>query len=155
MITTVAPAHLEAFARIEGIAREKAAIFDGLEPGGVAVLPADLPVSARSCWPRPARPQARHGHLRRRAAADWLTSGAGRRCGTVVRAARHGQACAVQGAVPRPPFCLNGLAVLAVAEALGLDPAIAAADLGRWQPPAGRGTRERIVLDPVEETGLT
>ncbi len=37
MITTVAPAHLEAFDNIDGIAREKAAIFDGLEPGGVAI----------------------------------------------------------------------------------------------------------------------
>ncbi len=42
MITTVAPAHLEAFENIEGIAQEKAAIIDGLEPGGTAILPADL-----------------------------------------------------------------------------------------------------------------
>ena len=42
MITTVAAAHLEAFENIEGIAHEKAAIFDGLEPGGVAVINADL-----------------------------------------------------------------------------------------------------------------
>jgi UDP-N-acetylmuramoyl-tripeptide--D-alanyl-D-alanine ligase len=39
-----------------------------------------------------------------------------------------------------------------VAEALGADPMIAAHDLGRWMPPAGRGQRERIVLDRVEET---
>ncbi|MGB8812140.1 MAG: cyanophycin synthetase, partial [Paracoccaceae bacterium] len=40
---------------------------------------------------------------------------------------------------------------LAVAHALGLDPTIAAHDLGRWTPPAGRGTRERITLDAVED----
>ena len=45
MITTVAPAHLFSFDGIEGIAREKAAILDGLLPGGTAVLPADLDVS--------------------------------------------------------------------------------------------------------------
>ncbi|HAR52981.1 MAG TPA: UDP-N-acetylmuramoyl-tripeptide--D-alanyl-D-alanine ligase, partial [Roseovarius nubinhibens] len=42
MVTTVAAAHLEAFENIEGIAREKAAIFEGLEPGGIAVVNADL-----------------------------------------------------------------------------------------------------------------
>ena len=40
------------------------------------------------------------------------------------------------------------------ADALGLDPVIAATDLGRWQPPAGRGTRERIVLDVVDDIGF-
>jgi UDP-N-acetylmuramoyl-tripeptide--D-alanyl-D-alanine ligase len=37
IVTTVAPAHLEAFGSLEGIATEKAAIFEGLEPGGVAI----------------------------------------------------------------------------------------------------------------------
>jgi UDP-N-acetylmuramoyl-tripeptide--D-alanyl-D-alanine ligase len=41
MITTVAPAHLEAFGSLEGIAAAKAEIFTGLEPGGAAVLNAD------------------------------------------------------------------------------------------------------------------
>jgi UDP-N-acetylmuramoyl-tripeptide--D-alanyl-D-alanine ligase len=41
--------------------------------------------------------------------------------------------------------------VLAAADALGLDPAIAAADIGRWHPPSGRGGRERIVLDIVDD----
>lgn len=51
MITTVAPAHLAAFASVEEIAREKAAIFEGLRADGVAVLPADLDVT-------PSRPSA-------------------------------------------------------------------------------------------------
>ena len=43
-ITTVAQAHIENFADGEaGVARAKAEIFDGLEPGGVAVLNADNP----------------------------------------------------------------------------------------------------------------
>jgi len=45
MITTVAAAHLEAFDDIEGIAHEKAAICQGLEPGGTAVINADLPTT--------------------------------------------------------------------------------------------------------------
>ena len=42
LITTVAPAHLEAFADLNAIATEKASIVAGLEPGGTAILPADL-----------------------------------------------------------------------------------------------------------------
>jgi UDP-N-acetylmuramoyl-tripeptide--D-alanyl-D-alanine ligase len=45
MITIVAPAHLEAFDSIDGIAHEKASIFDGLQPGGTAVYNADLPTT--------------------------------------------------------------------------------------------------------------
>jgi UDP-N-acetylmuramoyl-tripeptide--D-alanyl-D-alanine ligase len=53
---------------------------------------------------------------------------------------------------PGKHFALNALGALAVAEALGADATIAAHDLGRWAPPAGRGQRERIMLDLVEET---
>jgi UDP-N-acetylmuramoyl-tripeptide--D-alanyl-D-alanine ligase len=45
VVTTVAAAHLEAFDNIEGIAYEKAAIFDGLEPAGVAIVNGDLDVT--------------------------------------------------------------------------------------------------------------
>lgn len=40
-ITTVGPVHLENFDNEEGVARAKAEIFAGLQPGGVAVLNAD------------------------------------------------------------------------------------------------------------------
>ena len=69
---------------------------------------------------------------------------------TVIRATRHGASFLYKVMSPGRHFAANGLAALAVADALGLDPALAAADLGRWTPPQGRGTRERIVLDPVE-----
>lgn len=41
VITTIAPAHLDAFGSLEGIARAKAEIFSGLEPGGTALLGTD------------------------------------------------------------------------------------------------------------------
>ncbi|MBM3615755.1 MAG: UDP-N-acetylmuramoyl-tripeptide--D-alanyl-D-alanine ligase [Alphaproteobacteria bacterium] len=154
VITTVAPAHLEAFDSIEGIAHEKASIIEGLEPGGVAVLPADLPTSPIL------------GARARGAGAGIVTFGAAEGAdyrlnsaqigddNTVVRALRRGQPVLYKVMSPGRHFAMNGLAVLAVADALGLDPVIAATDLGRWQPPAGRGVRERIVLDLVEETAF-
>ncbi|MEM9937240.1 MAG: UDP-N-acetylmuramoyl-tripeptide--D-alanyl-D-alanine ligase [Pseudomonadota bacterium] len=41
MVTKIAPAHLEGLGSIEGVAREKADIFTGLQPGGAAILPLD------------------------------------------------------------------------------------------------------------------
>ncbi|MGB3248245.1 MAG: cyanophycin synthetase, partial [Tabrizicola sp.] len=71
---------------------------------------------------------------------------------TVCRATRRGEPLLYKVASPGRHFALNALGALAVAEALGADPMIAAHDLGRWMPPAGRGQRERITLDIVEET---
>ncbi len=45
LITTVAPAHLAAFGSLDGIAREKGAIFEGLGEGGTAVICTDLGTS--------------------------------------------------------------------------------------------------------------
>ena len=152
MITIVAPAHLEAFESIEGIAVEKAAILDGLRAGGTAILPGDLPVSGILL------------DKARAVGAKIRTFGAGEGldytllsvdlgpAATVVRAARAGVPMLYKVRSPGRHFASNGLGVLAVADALGLDPMIAANDLGRWAPPAGRGTRERIVMDAVEET---
>lgn len=47
MITTVAAAHLAFFGSVEAIADAKSEIFEGLEPGGTALVPADNPQAAR------------------------------------------------------------------------------------------------------------
>jgi UDP-N-acetylmuramoyl-tripeptide--D-alanyl-D-alanine ligase len=152
MVTTVAPAHLEAFDSVEGIAREKASIFDGLKPGGTAIFNADIATA-------PILKQ-RVGALGLKAVtfgavdgADWRLLEA-RICDdtTVARATRPGEPLLFKVSTPGRHFVLNALGALAVADALGADPMIAAHDLGRWAPPAGRGQRERIVLDVVEET---
>lgn len=154
MITTVAPAHLEAFDSVEGIAREKASILDGLRAGGVAVLNADIDTApilrgkAEALGLRAVMFGTAEG-------AEWrilsvsLSDGA-----TVVRATRRGEPVLFKVLSPGRHFAANALGALAVAEALGCDPAIAACDIGRWSPPAGRGTRERIVMDALEETGF-
>ena len=49
-VTTVGPVHIEAFADGEaGVAAEKASIFDGLVPGGVAVANGDVAFAAVVC----------------------------------------------------------------------------------------------------------
>jgi UDP-N-acetylmuramoyl-tripeptide--D-alanyl-D-alanine ligase len=47
MITTIAPAHLEFFGTCEAIADAKSEIFEGLEAGGGALIPADSPYAER------------------------------------------------------------------------------------------------------------
>src|SRR5215469_3060992 len=47
MITTIAPAHLEFFGNCESIADAKSEIFEGLVPGGAALIPADSPYADR------------------------------------------------------------------------------------------------------------
>lgn len=151
VITSVAPAHLEAFDSIEGIAHEKASIIDGLEPGGTAVLNADLAVSpilmekATVCG------------------ADLLRFGAGSDCDfrlqqvtlrgdtAVVQAMARGTRILFKIGTAGRHQAMNALAVFATAAALGLDVAIAASDLGQWVPASGRGTRQRVSLDVVDE----
>jgi len=54
-------------------------------------------------------------------------------------------------AAPGRHFAMNALAVLAAARVAGADFDVAACDIAHWRPPAGRGTRETIALDPVED----
>ena len=152
MITIVAPAHLEAFDSVEGIAHEKAAIFDGLVPGGTAVINADLSTTP-ILLAKAASVGARIVTFGTNAAADYrLTDARLTDETTVVQATRAGTPMLFKVRSPGTHFAANGLGALAVAEAMGCDPTIAACDIGHWQPPAGRGTRERILLDRVDET---
>ncbi|WP_435530808.1 UDP-N-acetylmuramoyl-tripeptide--D-alanyl-D-alanine ligase [Pseudotabrizicola formosa] len=154
LITIVAPAHLEAFPDVDAIAQEKAAIMEGLLPGGTAILNADLPTTpillakAADSGARAvlfgASPGARY-HMDH---AD-ITDDA-----TVVRATRNGLPLLFKVRTPGKHFALNALGALAVADALGCDATIAACDIGNWQPPLGRGTRETILLDRIDETSF-
>ncbi len=152
MVTTVAAAHLEAFGAIEGIAEEKAAIFEGLEAGGVAVVNADLDTT-------PVLTQAAlRGHAKLLSFGEngdfrMLQATLAEGC-TIVQAARDDEKLLFKIMSMGRHFAMNGLAVLAASDALGLDIARAAISLGKWRPPAGRGAVETLQLDPGEE-GLT
>jgi UDP-N-acetylmuramoyl-tripeptide--D-alanyl-D-alanine ligase len=154
MITTVAAAHLEAFESLEGIAHEKASIMEGLVPGGVAILNADIPTTP-ILLAKAAETGARAVLFGQSDTAAYrMISARLAEDATVVQAERHGNALLFKVRSPGLHFALNALGALAVAEALGADPTIAACDIGQWQPPLGRGTRERILLDRVEETSF-
>jgi UDP-N-acetylmuramoyl-tripeptide--D-alanyl-D-alanine ligase len=47
IVTTIAPAHTEFFPSVEAIADAKGEIFQGLEPGGTAIVPFDSPYRDR------------------------------------------------------------------------------------------------------------
>ena len=151
MITTVAAAHLEAFENVEGIAREKAEIFGGLEADGIAVVPSGLDVTPilRAAAEKAGATVLTFGTLAgdEYRATD-MTLAQDR---TVVRATRKGEPILFKVQTAGRHFAMNALGVLAVADALGVDPAVAACDLGQWAPPAGRGARERIYLDIVDD----
>ncbi|SEO12227.1 UDP-N-acetylmuramoyl-tripeptide--D-alanyl-D-alanine ligase [Pseudorhodobacter antarcticus] len=150
IITTVAPAHLEAFADLNGIADEKAAIIDGLEPGGTAILPADLAVTP-ILTAKASMAGVRTVLFGTHAQADYrLTDVQITEHATIARARQAGADMLFKLSTPGKHFAANALAVLAASDALGLDRALTSTDLGRWAPPSGRGTRETIVLDDVE-----
>ncbi len=151
LITTVAPAHLAAFDGIEGIAREKASILDGLEPGGIAVLPADL-ATTPILTARAEALGARQILFGTAPGVDFrLLDITLARDTTVVQAEVAGKPLLFKVHSAGRHFAMNGLGALAVAHALGVDLAEAALSLGQWRPPAGRGMRERIVLDLVDD----
>lgn len=153
IITTVAPAHLFSFESIEGIAREKASILEGLRAGGTAILPLGLGVSG-ILTDTAARLGLRAVTFAD-SGADWtIASGQWGEEASAVQAATPKGARLFRVQSPGRHFAVNALAVLAAADALGLDPALSAQGLGRWVPPAGRGQRERIITDPVDNIGF-
>jgi UDP-N-acetylmuramoyl-tripeptide--D-alanyl-D-alanine ligase len=152
LITIVAAAHLEAFENIDGIAHEKAAIMDGLLPHGTAILPADLPTTP-ILLAKAAAVGARIQTFGTTPGSDYhITTCTLTDAATCIQGTRHGTPLLFKISTPAKHFATNAIAALAVAEAVGCDPMIAAHDIALWHPPAGRGTRERIELDRVDET---
>lgn len=146
-ITTVGPVHLENFADGEiGVARAKAEIFDGLEPGGVAVLNADnqwfdlLKGEAEKAGAT-VRSFGRDGTSAR--LVDFVVEGAG---ATVV-AELDGQAVSFPIRQTGVHWGPNSLCVLLMLEALGVDRATALAALAEFAPIEGRGAEQVVAID--------
>ena len=148
IVTTVAPAHLEAFKSVEEIADAKAEIFTGLASGGVAVLPRDNEFFDR---------------LKQRAATagaagfvtfgeaddadfklcDYVADGEGARIVARVK----GKDETFRIGTPGKHQALNALAALAAADAVGADLGAAMRVLRDIKPVAGRGARIAIPLE--------
>jgi UDP-N-acetylmuramoyl-tripeptide--D-alanyl-D-alanine ligase len=151
IVTIIAPAHREFFASDEAIADAKGEIFQGLEPGGTAIIPYDSPHRDRLI--DAARPHAAN------IVTFGLGDGADVRATYVVRAPRGGSLITAQlpGAAlsftlapPGEHWVANALAVLAAVEAVGGDLAaagLALADLGGLK---GRGERHMVAVEGGE-----
>jgi UDP-N-acetylmuramoyl-tripeptide--D-alanyl-D-alanine ligase len=146
MVTLVAAAHLEAFSALEGIAHEKASIFEGLEPGGTAILNGDLETTPilKAAAARHAVASAVFGAgdtaAWRLALADVDDTG------TSVRIDGPAGPLSFRLGTPGRHFAMNAAAVLAAVAAVGADPVRAAQNLDGWVPPGGRGVTEAIGL---------
>lgn len=146
IITTVEAVHIEFFPSVEAIADAKAEIFEGMGPGGTAVLPRDNPHYSRLL--AAARTQGLHIlSFGADAAAD------GRLLALdLLPDSSHLQAridgVDVTYAIPLPGrhHAINSLAVLLAVKAAGGDVAIAAASLANLSPIKGRGQRSTVAL---------
>jgi UDP-N-acetylmuramoyl-tripeptide--D-alanyl-D-alanine ligase len=153
LVTNIEMAHAEFFASVEAIADAKAEIFDGLEPGGVAVLNRD---------------NAQFERLRRAAeaagAARVIGFGADARAEvrlkdcvlhptlSCVTAVIDGVELTYKVGAPGRHWVLNSLAVLATVKAMGGDLGIAGLALAGMTAPKGRGRRHVLAVGDGEIT---
>ncbi len=147
MITTLASAHIEYLGSMEAIADAKAEVFEGLESGGVAILPEDTP------W----RDQL--VKAARKYAERTITFGHGEADITALHAVRAGNGGSLVTARLTESevtytiaqrgdhWVMNSLAVLAAVEAVGADLAIAGLALADMGGLKGRGERHRLSID--------
>ncbi|MFL5295096.1 MAG: UDP-N-acetylmuramoyl-tripeptide--D-alanyl-D-alanine ligase [Phenylobacterium sp.] len=145
VVTNVGPVHTENFADGEaGVARAKAEIFEGLEPGGIAVL------NAEDKWFALLKDAALA------AGAEVRTFGRGEVCDArlidfqlagdhaVIQARFHGKGLDFPILQTGVHWGLNSMAVLLMLEALDVDLGDSLAALGSFEPLAGRGAETTV-----------
>jgi len=138
IITNVAAVHMAAFASVEQIAAEKAAIFEGMQDTGISILNADIETSDILAKGAPGK------ILRFGVALDadfHLQNVEVRANETRIRAIIPGGNIAFTIGSAGQHLALNALAALAAVQAIGGDITQAAEALGDWQAMAGRGGR--------------
>ena len=145
LITTVAPVHLAAFSGVEEIAAEKAEIFRGLEPNGIAILNADLETLPILSKAAPAKTLL----FGPSETADFrlLSCDVGNGA-TVVRASTPMGEIMFNLGGEGAHLAQNAVGVLAGLHALKADLGRATLALASWHPPEGRGARQQIPLGP-------
>jgi UDP-N-acetylmuramoyl-tripeptide--D-alanyl-D-alanine ligase len=153
MITAIAPAHLGFFPSVEAIAAAKGEIFEGLEPGGAAVLNLDNPHTPQLIGIAKAAGCERVIGFGSAAGAIVRLKDAGLDAsGSDVVAAVDGDELAFRIGAPGRHWVINSLGVLACVRALGADPEAAAQALVDVRPLKGRGQRHRLTRPGGEIT---
>ena len=140
LITTIAPAHLEFFGSCEAIADAKSEIFEGLLPGGAALIPADSPyaerLAARAHQAQVSR-LVTFGENGEARLVSWAPDGAGMR----VKADIFGVAVDCSVGAPGIHIAQNVVGALAAVALLDGNVLNAAAALRDFAPLKGRGAR--------------
>lgn len=141
IITTVAPVHMAHFTSVEGIARAKAEIFEGLEPDGTAIINRDSEFS--SLLADKARAHgARVVFFGEHSAADArLIKYVLHEDCTTATASILGESITYKLGAPGKHIIDNSLAVLAAVKIVGGDLTQAVLALQSHQQPKGRGKR--------------
>ncbi len=149
MVTKIAPAHLEGMGSIEGVAEEKSAVFTGLLPGGIAIIPAEDAfadfLEARAKSSQPDCRILRFG-LSNGVAAQVVSSVLeGEETKSTIRV--HGVDVSVTLNAVGDHWALNAaLALLAACPTPDDDVERAAQLLSGYTPPPGRGVAETLPL---------
>lgn len=151
IITTIAPAHIEHFGSEDRIADAKAEIFEGMEQGGVAIIPADSPHFGRlrDAAEKHATKIVSFGFSESAdvRCIDHLASGNG---GSLITAKLPGAMLQYELSQPGDHWVANSLAVLAAVQAVGADLAVAGLALADMGGLKGRGARHRLAVQGGE-----
>lgn len=143
LITTIAPAHLEFFGSCEAIADAKSEIFEGLVPGGAALIPSDSPyaerLAARAAQARVGR-LVRFGSTGEARLLSFAPEGEGMR----VKADILGKTVDCLVGAPGEHIARNVVAALAAVALVDGDVLNAAAALKNFTALKGRGARFEV-----------
>ena len=145
VITTIAPAHIEMLGSEEAIADAKAEIFEGLEPGGIAIVPADSPHFARLKDAAERQGVALESFGRAaHATVRLLDAVAAPGGGSLITADLGDRRICYTVAEPGDHWIANSLCVMAAVRAAGGDLGAAGLALAEMQGLKGRGARTMI-----------
>jgi UDP-N-acetylmuramoyl-tripeptide--D-alanyl-D-alanine ligase len=143
IVTTVAPAHLEAFESVDAIADEKISIACGTAENGVIVLNRDIPQFKRMTTQVGNREIIDFGRSAKAAKLVAVHIDQDRQ---IVSAHILGAAHRFALTAPGAHLAMNAVCCLAALASTGLDISTALHSLETWRPPNGRGDRVRLAL---------
>ncbi len=147
LITAIEAAHSEFFASIEEIAKAKAEIFEGVEPGGAAVINREHPFFTLLSDRAERAGVTRIVTFGRHPEADARLINCSLHGGhSTVRALVGGDLLDYSLGLPGAHWVMNSLAVLATILASGADLRAATAEMATLKPLKGRGARQVLSL---------